>query len=878
MIDTEIKVTPQIAAEHGLTPEEYARTQKILGRDPSFTELGIFSVMWSEHCSYKSSRVHLKRLPTRGTHVVQGPGENAGVVDIGDGMVAVFKIESHNHPSFVEPFQGAATGVGGILRDIFTMGARPIAVMDSLRFGPITAGELQGLKPCPDDVGVGAAVTAGLKPRPSTVDQKADRGDAKIQDESRSLSASRARQNAAGQEKARDSVPFAEPAQGRRDDGALARDPRDDSAISAGEAGAGQVTAQEIARNRHILDGVIRGIGFYGNCFGVPTVGGEVAFEPCYSNNPLVNALALGICRREELFFAKARGAGNPVIYVGAKTGRDGIHGASLLASAEFSEESQQKRPNVQMGDPFMEKLLLEACLEAMRTGAVVAIQDMGAAGLTSSSSEMASRGGLGIEIDLARVPQRETGMTPYEIMLSESQERMLLVAERGREREVFDVFHKWGLDAVEIGRVTEDGILRVLNHGEVAAAIPAHAIAEEGPRYERPIAAPGVMAEAGGADGATAFVPLAAVGADLSGNFRRLLGSPTIASKHWITEQYDSMVQTNTTFGPGAGDAAVLRLKESKRALALATDGNGRWGFLAPRLGAMHAVAEAARNVACSGARPIAATNCLNFGNPEKPEVMRQFSEAIDGIAEACRVLETPITGGNVSFYNETLGKAIYPTPVLGVLGLMENAECALGSGFRNEGDLILLLDGMSDGALKDGGLKAAATNAEFASSEYAKAIHGIVAGLPPAIDLAAEKRLIDCLVALAGERAVVSAHDVSDGGLAVSVAEACFGRDGLSAEISIDAGSAEDFAEAALFGERGARAVLSVAAASLARVNEIAAQYHVGARRIGTVTRGEFRIQYQDAGVIQGSIESFRRSWSDALPRAIESGRDAQ
>ncbi len=429
MIETEIKVTPQIAAEHGLTPEEYARTQKILGRDPSFTELGIFSVMWSEHCSYKSSRVHLKRLPTRGTHVVQGPGENAGVVDIGEGMVAVFKIESHNHPSFVEPFQGAATGVGGILRDIFTMGARPIAVMDSLRFGPITAGVKT-----PEVTG---ALTEGLKPRPSN-------------------------------------------------------------------AGSQYATAEEIARNRHILDGVIRGIGFYGNCFGVPTVGGEVVFEPCYANNPLVNALALGICRRDELFFAKARGAGNPVIYVGAKTGRDGIHGASLLASAEFSEESQQKRPNVQMGDPFMEKLLLEACLEAMRTGAVVAIQDMGAAGLTSSSSEMASRGGLGIEIDLARVPQRETGMTPYEIMLSESQERMLLVAERGREREVFDVFHKWGLDAVEIGRVTEDGILRVLNHGEVAAAIPAHAIAEEGPKYERPIAVPVAKAiESGTAEGA---------------------------------------------------------------------------------------------------------------------------------------------------------------------------------------------------------------------------------------------------------------------------------------------------------------------------------------------------------------------------------------
>jgi phosphoribosylformylglycinamidine synthase len=457
--------------------------------------------------------------------------------------------------------------------------------------------------------------------------------------------------------------------------------------------------------------------------------------------------------------------------------------------------------------------------------------------------------------------------MTPYEIMLSESQERMLLVAERGREREVFDVFHKWGLDAVEIGRVTEDGILRVLNHGEVAAAIPAHAIAEEGPKYERPIARPDAKAVEASATGS---VPLAAVGADLSGNFSRLLASPTIASKHWITEQYDSMVQTNTTSGPGAGDAAVLRLKESKRALALATDGNGRWGFLAPRLGAMHAVAEAARNVACSGARPIAATNCLNFGNPEKPEVMWQFSEAIDGISEACRVLETPITGGNVSFYNETLGKAIYPTPVLGVLGLMEDAECALGSGFVSEGDVIVLLDGVAESGGPASGT--AATKTEFASSEYAKTIHGIVAGLPPAIDLAAEKRLIDCLVALAAERAVRSAHDVSDGGLAVSVAEACFGRDGLSAEISIDAAGAEDFAEAALFGERGARAVVSVAPVSLARVNEIAAQYKVRARRIGAVTRGDFRIQYEGAGVIQGSIESFRRAWSEALPKAIE------
>src|SRR5690242_6278338 len=548
-VDTEIKVTLQTAAEHGLTSDEYSRIQKTLGRDPNFTELGVFSVMWSEHCSYKSSRLHLKRLPTQGEHVVQGPGENAGVVDIGDGLVAVFKIESHNHPSFVEPFQGAATGVGGILRDIFTMGARPIAVLDSLRFGPITLG----------------------------------------------------------------------PA-------------------------AGNATPREIAANRRILDGVVRGIGFYGNCFGVPTVGGEVMFEPCYSFNPLVNALALGIARKDELFYARAHGAGNPVIYVGAKTGRDGIHGASLLASAEFSEESQQKRPNMQVGDPFMEKLLLEACLEAMRTGAVVAIQDMGAAGLTSSSCEMASRGSMGIEIELNRVPQRETGMTPYEIMLSESQERMLLIAERGREREVFNVFSKWGLDAVEIGRVTGGGRLRVLEGGRVVADIPAHAIAEEGPVYRRPIAAqiPKPPTET--------LVKFAAAGTDLTENFCKLLASPAIASKRWVFGQYDYMVRTNTRVGPGAGDAAVIRIKGTNRALALSTDGNGRWCQLSPRAGAMHAVAEAARNVACSGARPVAATNCLNFGNPEKPEVMAQFSEAVDGIADGCRAMGTPITGGNVS------------------------------------------------------------------------------------------------------------------------------------------------------------------------------------------------------------------------------------
>ncbi|HYA96808.1 MAG TPA: phosphoribosylformylglycinamidine synthase subunit PurL, partial [Methylomirabilota bacterium] len=668
---TEIRVTPAIAAEHGLSTEEYARVQQILGRDPNITELGIFSVMWSEHCSYKSSKVHLKRLPTRGKLVVQGPGENAGVVDIGGGLVAAFKIESHNHPSFVEAFQGAATGVGGILRDIFTMGARPIAVLDSLRFGPIVSG--------------------------------------------------------------------------------------------------GGVSEAEAARNRRILDGVTRGIGFYGNCFGVPTVGGEVGFEPCYSANPLVNALALGIARKEELFFARARGAGNPVIYVGAKTGRDGIHGASLLASAEFTEESQQKRPNVQVGDPFLEKLLLEACLEAMHTGAVVAIQDMGAAGLTCSTCEMASRGGTGIEIDLARVPQRETGMTPYEIMLSESQERMLLVAERGREAEVLGVFAKWGLDAVVVGEVTEGGLLLVRDRGKVVAEIPAHPLAEEGPVYRRPLAPPAPRSETE-AD----WFRFAPADADLTENLRRLLASPAVASKRWITEQYDTMVRTNTLDGPGAADAAVVRIKGTPRALALSTDGNGRWCRLNPRLGAMHAVAEAARNVACTGARPTAATNCLNFGSPEKPEVMWQFSEVVDGIAEACTAFGAPITGGNVSFYNETLGKSIYPTPVIGMLGILDDASRAVGQAFRAEGDVILLLDGLGEA-------RSAGDAREFSSSEYAKTIGGIAAGEPPAIDLAAEKRLQDCLVALAAAGGIRSAHDLSDGGLAVAVAESCFGASGL-------------------------------------------------------------------------------------------------
>ncbi|HJT52797.1 MAG TPA: phosphoribosylformylglycinamidine synthase subunit PurL, partial [Candidatus Angelobacter sp.] len=548
-------ITPEVIKEHGITPEEYERIKASLGREPSLTELGIFSVMWSEHCSYKSSRVHLKRLPTRSKLVVQGPGENAGIIDIGDGWACAFKIESHNHPSFIEPFQGAATGVGGILRDIFTMGARPLAVMDSLRFGPISP------------------------------DSKTD-----------------------------------------------------------------QAT---VHKNHSVLEGVVSGIASYGNCFGVPNLGGETRFEPCYSQNPLVNAFALGLVRRDQIFYAKAAGEGNPVIYVGAKTGRDGIHGATM-ASEEFTEGSEQKRPNVQVGDPFLEKLLLEACLEAMQTGAVVGIQDMGAAGLTCSTCEMGARGGVGLEIELDRVPQRETGMNAYEIMLSESQERMLLVAESGREQEVLRVFEKWGLDAVIVGKVTNNSRLRVLEHGQLVADIPNTALTDDAPLYKRPMQ----PWEAPAAHRKPGHIHFTSKG-DLTQNLKRLLASLNICSKRWIFEQYDSMVQSNTVEGPGA-DAGLMRIKGTKRALAMALDGNGRWAWLSPKLGAMHAVAEAARNVSCTGATSVAATNCLNFGNPEKPQIMWQFSEVIDGLTEACSALETPITGGNVSLYNETLGEGI--------------------------------------------------------------------------------------------------------------------------------------------------------------------------------------------------------------------------
>jgi phosphoribosylformylglycinamidine (FGAM) synthase-like enzyme len=803
-------ITPEMIREHGLTPEEFEKIKRLLGgREPTRTELGIFSVMWSEHCSYKSSRVHLKRLPTRSKLVVQGPGENAGIVDIGDGWACAFKIESHNHPSFIEPFQGAATGVGGILRDIFTMGARPVAVMDSLRFGPISVEK--------EHVGT------GLRPV-------------------------RARHSPAP-------------------------------------------TQAEIHKNHSVMEGVVSGVASYGNCFGVPNLGGEVRFEPCYSGNPLVNAFALGLVRRDQIFYGRASGDGNPVIYVGSKTGRDGIHGATM-ASEEFSEGSEAKRPNVQVGDPFLEKLLLEACLEAMQTGAIVGIQDMGAAGLTCSTCEMGARGGTGIEIELDRVPQRETGMTPYEIMLSESQERMLLVAQRGREPEVFRIFQKWGLDAVEVGRVTSDAKMRVLEHGEVVAEIPNAALTDDAPVYKRPLARweppverempehiklsafcgpQGLKPNAIGAAGGTAEAvpypnPTAQDGAaDFTPNLKRLLASPNICSKRWVWQQYDHMVQTNTVEAPGAGDAGVIRIKGSKRGLAMALDGNGRWCYLDPRLGAMHAVAEAARKVACAGATPIGATNCLNFGNPEKPHIMWQFSQVIDGITKACEELDTPITGGNVSFYNETLGEGIYPTPVIGVVGLLEDVHKTTKMHFapegRETGRKIILLRANEAGDAVDAQL-------EFGSSEYAKEILGAVWGYPPDLNLEKEATLQRALVAIIQAGLVESAHDCADGGLAVALVESALpGGVGLSVRLP----RPQTALEFLLFAEDASRVVLSCDPIHLSRIQQVAEEYGVIADVLGETGSDSVAITVDEELVISASVVELREAYEGALESAL-------
>ena len=742
-------IDSKVLERHGLKPDEYDRIVAFMGREPNLTELGIFSVMWSEHCSYKSSRVHLKTLPTGGPQVLQGPGENAGAVDIGDGLAAVFKIESHNHPSFIEPYQGAATGVGGIIRDIFTMGARPIALLNSLRFGSL------------DD-----------------------------------------------------------------------------------------------AATRRILEGVVAGIAGYGNSIGIPTVGGEIAFEPSYAGNPLVNVFCLGIAKATDIIKGVASGVGNAVYYVGAKTGRDGIHGATM-ASAEFDDTSAEKRPAVQVGDPFMEKLLLEACLEVMKTDALIGIQDMGAAGLTCSTTEMGSRGGAGVEIDVSRVPQRETGMTPYEIMLSESQERMLLVVKPGREAEVERIFDKWDLHASHIGEVTGDGMLRVKERGIVVAEIPNGALTDEAPLYHRPMATPEYLAEVRtlDLDGLAAAAPEA--GASAGATLLALLGSPAIGSKRWVYRQYDHMVRTNTVNLPGMG-AGVVRIKETGRALAMSVDGNGRYCYLDPRQGAMLAVAEAARNVACAGGKPLAATNCLNFGNPERPAIMWQLAQAIEGIGEACRALDTPITGGNVSLYNETDGRAIYPTPVIGVVGVLEHADRVVTRRFQAAGDVIVLL-GEGRG--------------ELGGSEYLKTVHGLVRGVPPALDLAAERALQALLVELAAARLMRSAHDCSDGGLAVTLAECCFDTDGIGADVSIDrlavARTESVNRAAALFGESASRVVVSAAPEAVSEVVRRASAAGVPSRIIGRTGGRSLRIAVGGDVAVDVTLADAERAWSDAVQR---------
>jgi phosphoribosylformylglycinamidine synthase II len=726
---------------HGITPDEYARIVTLVGREPNLTELGLFSVMWSEHCSYKSSRVHLKTLPTEGPRVLQGPGENAGAVDIGDGLAAVFKIESHNHPSFIEPYQGAATGVGGIIRDIFTMGARPIALLDALRFGPLS-------------------------------------------------------------------------------------DPR----------------------NRRILQGVVAGIGGYGNSIGIPTVGGEVMFDESYGGNPLVNVFCLGVAPRDGLVKGAAAGIGNPIYYVGAKTGRDGIHGATM-ASAEFDESSAEKRPAVQVGDPFMEKLLLEACLEVMATDACVGVQDMGAAGLTCATSETGSRGGVGVEIDVAKVPQRETGMTPYEIMLSESQERMLLIVRRGREAEVERVFEKWDLHAVQIGAVTGDQMLRIRHNGVVVAEVPNRALTDEAPVYHRPFSEPAGRSE-------LSEIPrnLLKPAPAPPEAFMTLLGTPTIASKRWIYHQYDHMVRTNTIAAAGSS-AAVVRVKGTDRALAMSVDGNGRFVMLDPRRGAQLALAEAARNVACAGAVPIGATNCLNFGNPERPEIMWQFAEAVAGLGEACRALEIPITGGNVSLYNETDGKAILPTPVIGVVGVIDHADRVLTRVFPAAGlDVVLLGEGRG----------------ELGGSEYLLAVHGLIRGVPPALDLARERALLALMASLAAEKRLRSAHDCAEGGLAIALAECCFDSNGCGANVDIPAvttAAGLDPLAAALFGESAGRIIVSVNPDATSGVLAAARAAGVPAARIGRTGGSSIRIAVDRRVAIDCPIADAESRWASSL-----------
>ncbi|WHY86733.1 phosphoribosylformylglycinamidine synthase subunit PurL [Neobacillus novalis] len=730
---TQIKAD-KLYQQMGLSDEEFTLIETILGRTPNYTETGLFSVMWSEHCSYKNSKPVLKKFPTTGERVLQGPGEGAGIVDIGDGQAVVFKIESHNHPSAIEPYQGAATGVGGIIRDVFSMGARPIALLNSLRFGELDS-----------------------------------------------------------------------------------------------------------ARVRYLFKEVVAGIAGYGNCIGIPTVGGEIQFEPCYEGNPLVNAMCVGLIDHKDIQKGQAHGLGNTVMYVGAKTGRDGIHGATF-ASEELTEQSDEKRPAVQVGDPFMEKLLLEACLELIQSDALVGIQDMGAAGLTSSSAEMASKAGMGIEMNLDLVPQRETGMTAYEMMLSESQERMLIVVKKGREPEIARLFEKYDLEAVAIGTVTDDKNLRLIHNGETVADVPVDALAEDAPVYQKPSQEPSYFQEFQAMEQEIPQVD------DVKETLIQLLSQPTVASKEWVYEQYDHMVRTNTVVSPGS-DAAVLRIRGTRKALAMTTDCNSRYVYLDPETGGKIAVAEAARNIICSGAEPLAITDNLNFGNPEKPEVFWQIEKAADGISEACRVLETPVIGGNVSLYNETSGTAIYPTPVIGMVGLVTDIDHITTQYFKNSGDLIYLVG---------------ETKPEFGGSELQKLLNGRISGKAPELNIDLEKERQEQVLAAIRSGLVQSAHDLSEGGLAVALAECLFGSETLGAAVTITGNHVT-----ALFSESQSLFLLSVKEEHQAEFESL-----VEAALIGEVNdSATLRILTKSDPILEVSINELKAAWKGAIPCLLNS-----
>ncbi|WP_282174305.1 phosphoribosylformylglycinamidine synthase subunit PurL [Cytobacillus firmus] len=719
----------KVYKEMGLSDDEFAMIEKIIGRLPNYTEIGLFSVMWSEHCSYKNSKPVLSKFPTTGEKVLQGPGEGAGIVDIGDGQAVVFKIESHNHPSAIEPYQGAATGVGGIIRDVFSMGARPVALLNSLRFGELDS-----------------------------------------------------------------------------------------------------------PRVRYLFKEVVAGIAGYGNCIGIPTVGGEVQFDASYEGNPLVNAMCVGLIDHKDIKKGQAHGVGNTVMYVGAKTGRDGIHGATF-ASEELTDQSESKRPAVQVGDPFMEKLLLEACLELVQSDALVGIQDMGAAGLTSSSAEMASKAGSGIEMNLDLVPQRETGMTAYEMMLSESQERMLIVVKKGREQEIDDLFSKYGLEAVSVGKVTDDKMLRLTHQGEVVAELPVDALAEDAPVYHKPSREPEYFREFQGMENEIPAVE------DYKETLVKLLQQPTIASKEWVYDQYDYMVRTNTVVAPGS-DAAVIRIRGTRKGLAMTTDCNSRYMYLDPETGGRIAVAEAARNIICSGGQPLAITDNLNFGNPEKPEIFWQIEKAADGISEACRTLDTPVIGGNVSLYNETNGTAIYPTPVIGMVGLVEDIDHVTTQSFKAVGDLIYLV-----GETKD----------EFGGSELQKMTYGRIFGKAPELDLEKEEKAQEQILKAIRSGLVASAHDVAEGGLAVAAAESLIGSKGLGADIKVTGN-----ATSALFSESQSRFLLSVK-----KENQEAFENLVDAALIGEVT--EVPVLYISNGeglLLAEQVDVLKQAWKGAIP----------